>query len=97
MASELTIGPTGTLMPQLGRCVIDPSGVGSWENQDVEDVTILLVAVGQRIRDVAVLLDLPFHSVRGHALTAITIGAIHNTATTGIRTKPKHAVIGFGN
>ena len=63
MPQEQTVGERRSLMPRLCRYVVYPSGVGRWERQNVKRVTFLLVGIGNRIANVAVLGDGVFNRV----------------------------------
>ena len=97
MTDKLPIFPTRTFMPCLRGGIVNPSGVGAGEHQHIEAVTVLLVGVSNRIRQIFVLLDLPLDSVGGDALTGVAICAINHAATTSVRTQPEQAVVHFGN
>ena len=97
VAGELAILEPSALVPGLGRCIVDPGGVGAGEGQHVEAVTVLLVGVGDGIRDVAVLLDLPLHGVRGHALARVAVGAVDDALATVVTTQPEQGVVQLGH
>ena len=76
MTVKIAVSERRTLMPCAGSDIVHPCGVSGREVQDVEAVAVLLVCVAGRVRDVCILLHLPFDSVRRHALTDVASGPV---------------------
>jgi len=60
-------------------------------------VAVLLVRVRNSVRQVAVLLDLPFHGVGRDSHTRVAVGPIDNATATGVSAQPKQAVVHLGH
>ena len=56
-------------------------------------MTVLLVSVANRIRQVAILLNLPFDGVGRYTHARVAVSAVHNAPPTGISAQPKKAVV----
>jgi hypothetical protein len=73
VSAKVAVVKTSTLMPRLSRNVLDPSRFGGWECQNVKRMTVLLVSVSNGVRNIAVLLNLPFNGVRANSHTCVAL------------------------
>jgi HJR/Mrr/RecB family endonuclease len=49
VAREFAVVPASSLMPGLGRHVVNPCGVAAWERQHIKSMAFLLVCVGDGV------------------------------------------------
>ena len=49
VAGEFTVVPASSLMPGLGRHVVNPCGVAAWKRQHIEGMAFLLVCVSDGV------------------------------------------------
>ena len=97
VAGEVAVIPSSSLMPRLRGDVVDPGGVGLREDQHIERMAILLVGVANRVRQVAVLLDVPFDCVGRDALRLVAVGPVDHAAASGVGAQPENAVVHLGD
>ena len=97
MARKRPVNETGPFMPGLRRYVVNPGGVGRGERQHIEGVAFLLVGVGQRVADVAVLRDSVLNGVGGHPHARVAVGPVDDALATRIGAQPEQPVVEFGH
>ena len=64
---KLAIFPTRAFVPHLGRYIVAPRFIGGRERQHIEAVPLLLVCVGNRVGNIAVLLNLSLYRMGRNA------------------------------